>query len=134
MNLEEIKADGRISPEAGLRAYEETGMKPAHDWGHCGIAAVAAACGAKNSEVFEVIGEPYKAGFVDGFDGKTEPVWVHGVLRWLHAINRDRYREGFEDGLTLRQAHRAGLNAEDFRIANLDEVWARARADELTTA
>ena len=41
MKLEEIRAEGRIPPEAGLCAYEETGTIPAPDRAHRGIAAVA---------------------------------------------------------------------------------------------
>lgn len=134
MKLDEIRAEGRIPPEAGLRAYEETGTKPAQNWGQCGIAAVAAACGARNSKVFEVIGEHYKAGYVDGFDGRVKRVWALGATGRLRARNRDRYRAGFDDGVTLRKALRAGLKAEDLRTASLDEELAELRADELASA
>lgn len=137
MKLDELRAVGRILPEAGLRAYEETGATPAQNWGQCGIAAVAAACGARNFEVFEVIGEYYKAGYVDGFDGRAKRAWALGATGRLRTglRTRNRYRAGFDDGVTLRKALRAGLReAEDLRTTSLDEELAQLRADELAPA
>ncbi len=139
MRLDEIKTEGRIGPEVALRAYEQTGVKPSYNWWQCGIAVVAAACGVRNSEVFKVIGKPYKVGYVAGFDGRTNNVWELGILTGLRPGNVGRYRMGFEDGVTLRRALKAGLKAQDLKAqdldaAALDEELAQLRADELASA
>ncbi len=139
MNLDEVRTEGRISPEVALRAYEETGIKPSYNWWQCGIAVVAAACGVENSELFEAIGKPYKAGYIDGFDGRTKNVWELGILSRLRPGNGGRYRAGFEDGVTLRKSLKADLGTKDLGAKNLgtaslDEELAELRADELASA
>jgi hypothetical protein len=131
MKLDEIRTEGRIRPEAALRAYEETRIKPSYNWGQCGIAVVAAACGVRNSEMFEVIGKTYKAGYIDGFDGRTNNVWELGILGRLHPGNGGRYHAGFEDGVTVRRSLKAGPGAKDLGTASLDEELAGLRPGEL---
>ncbi|MDP9475207.1 MAG: hypothetical protein M3R38_05855 [Actinomycetota bacterium] len=130
MKFDEIRAEGRIRPEVALHAYEKTGIKPSYNWWQCGIAVVAAACEVRNSEVFGVIGEPYKTGYIDGFDGRTKNVWELGILSRLRPGNGDRYCAGFEDGVTLRKSLKAGLGATDLDTASLDEELAELRAEE----
>jgi hypothetical protein len=134
MELDEIGAEGRIRPEVALRTYEKTGIKPSYNWWQCGIAVVAAACEVGNSEVFGVIGEPYKAGYIDGFDGRAKNVWELGILSRLRPGNGNRYRAGFEDGATLRKSLKVGLDAEDLESVSLDEELAELRAEELASA
>lgn len=131
MKLDEIRAGGRIPPEAGMRAYEETGAKPAPNWTQCGIAVAAAACGVENSEVFGIIGKPYKAGYVHGFDGRgPRSVLALGVVGRLFPESGVCYRAGLEDGAALRNALRAGLKSEDLSAASLDEELAELRCYE----
>lgn len=133
MKLDEIRTEGRIRPEAALRAYEETGIKPSYNWWQCGIAVVVAACGVGNFEVFEIIGKPYKAGYIDGFDGRTKNVWELGILSRLRPGNGGRYSAGFEDGVTVRKSLKAGPGAKDLSTASLDEELVGLRADELAS-
>ncbi len=100
MKFDEIRAEGRIRPEVALHTYEKTGIKPSYNWWQCGIAVVAAVCKVRNSEVFGVIGEAYKTGYIDGFDGRTKNVWELGILSRLRPGNGERYRAGFERALS----------------------------------
>ncbi len=88
----------RITPEAALAAYQQTGLRPmqavyctrncACALGALHVAASNPAYASVRAPANKIYGEGYVGGFMEGFDGAED----------LGGYTSDRERQGYEDG------------------------------------